>query len=874
MLTAGTRLGPYEILSSLGRGGMGEVYRARDTRLDRIVAVKILSGDRANDPQFRERFEREARAVSSLNHPHICALYDVGSQGNVSFLVMECIEGESLAVRLERGALPATEALRYAIEIAGALDAAHRRSIVHRDLKPGNVMITKAGAKLLDFGLAKVRVMNAASDNTVTMAVTTEGSIVGTFQYMSPEQLEGRDADARSDIFAFGATLYEMLTGKGAFSGSSQASLIGAIMRAEPPWTNIPPMLDRVVRTCLAKSPDDRWQSARDLENELHWIQEGGPVPQTPQARPRRPWFWIASTLIAGLAAVTFGTAPLRQDKAVSPHPLQFSVVPPDGATLTVDAVPQISPDGESVIFSATAGAQSQLYLHSLVNGTTRAMPGTINTPGLRTVWSFDSRSFLARFTDGGFFLMEVAGGPPQSIALSEFTGYYSWGPAGILGANGREVHLYAPDGSSVRTLKSGSKGFFNVPSWLPGTHWLIYNEATDINVLNGQQSVHALSLDGKQDRTLMTAAGPAIYGEPGYLLFLRGSVLMAQAFDPKRLELRGAPAPIVDPVGYTSRTALGAYSVSENGVLAYRPGDDLTHSQLVWRDRSGNQLGALGGPAEYSGPALSPDGKRLAVSIRDPSTHTRDIWVFDLARNTPSRLTFDPADDLNPTWSPDGTRIAFTSDRRGVRALYARDASGAGTDEMLLNTDIPNHAEDWSRDGRWIAFNRGIPSHGISIYSLETRKAEVFLDSQFTVDQAQFSPDGHWLAYRSFENGRAEIFVRPFMRGKDGGLKGSGSKSQISTEGGVEPFWRGDGKELFFCTLDLKIMAVDIAEEKGAIVAGIPHKLFSARVGSLARNRWLAAPDGKKFLVVQLPETKPVTSFTVVVNWPSLVKR
>jgi Tol biopolymer transport system component len=346
----------------------------------------------------------------------------------------------------------------------------------------------------------------------------------------------------------------------------------------------------------------------------------------------------------------------------------------------------------------------------------------------------------------------------------------------------------------------------------------------------------------------------------------------MAQAFDPKRVEIRGAPKPVVD-VGTDPRSGNGAYSVSTNGILAFRPGDDLDSSRLVWLDRSGRPLGTVGDPANYSAPALSPDGKRLAVGIRDPSTRTRDIWVFDLVRNSPSRLTFDPADDLNPTWSPDGSRIAFTSDRRGVRALYVKEA-GTGTDEMLMDTEIPNHVEDWSRDGRWIVFNRGLPSRGISIFSVETRKAESFLDSQFTVDQARFSPDEHWLAYRSFENGRAEIFVRPFAPGNGVARNGSSREWPISTQGGLEPFWRDDSKELFFCSLDGKIMAVDIAEERGAIVAGIPHALFPVRLGAVARNRWLATPDGETFLVVQVPEAKAVTSFTVILNWPSLLKK
>ena len=879
MLAAGTRLGPYEIQSPLGQGGMGEVYRARDTRLDRTVAIKVLPGHRAGDPQFRERFEREARAVSSLNHPNICVLHDFGNDGGVAYLVMECLEGETLAARLERGPLPLAEALRYAIEIASALDAAHRRGVVHRDLKPGNIMLTKAGAKLLDFGLAKVRALTTtAAEHTATLTVTTEGSLVGTFQYMSPEQLEGREADARSDIFAFGATLYEMLTGQRAFTGASQASLIAAIMSAQPgPVSSgqpaVPPPVDRVVRLCLAKAPDDRWQSAHDLAEELRWIQEGAALPAPTSSKPRALLPWIAAAVL-GLAATMLAVTLLRQEKPAPPVSMQFSVGPPEGTTLFPDSRPTVSPDGELVLLNATAGGQTRLYLHSLVTGNTRAIPGSEGA-GF-PFWSPDSRSFLAHMENGALARFDLNGTPPQVLPLSFSTLYISWGSTGVVSANRELVYRFAADGSGSRLLKRELNDLFSFASWLPGERWLLYNALPPGSAPSApSRSIHALSADGKVDRPLGTTGGSAIYTAPGYLLFLRGSVLMAQVFDAKRLELRGVPMPVANHIGAVSYSNLGAFSVSSNGVLAFLPGVLRSDSQLTWVDRSGKVLGMVGEPADYSSPALSPDGTRLAVGIRDVATQMRDIWVFDLSRNASSRLTFDPADDLNPTWSPDGSRIAFTSDRRGIRSIFTKTASGTGEDELLLEAKLASNVEDWSPDGRWMLFNQGVPSRGIWAISPETRKREAVEENSFVVDEARFSPDGRWVAYRSLESGRPEIYVRPFLPGAAQGPKGSSGKWPISTHGGEEPQWRADGKELFFISpAPTQIMAVGITEKDHAIVAGIPHALFPVRVGERVRNRWLATPDGKKFLVVQVPEPKPATSFTVILNWPSLLKK
>ena len=892
-LTPGTRLGPYQIQSPLGAGGMGEVWKARDTRLERTVAIKVLPSALASFPDLRARFEREAKAISTLQHPHICTLYDIGSQNGIDFLVMEHLEGETLAERLTRGPLPLDQALKTGIEVADALDKAHRAGIVHRDLKPGNIMLTKAGAKLMDFGLAKSALPagEPMTQDTPTRSLTApaspaspltqKGTIVGTFQYMAPEQLEGREADARSDVFAFGATLYEMLTGQRAFQGASYASLIAAIMSADPaPVSSVQPLanpaLDRVVRRCLAKDPDDRWQTARDLWQELVWIQEGGSQAGASavagaRGRPQARMAWAVAGVFA-VTAIMLAVLLPRQETPV-PRPLRFTVSAPEGTL--VQGRPTISPDGDNILFGAVGGQlqQFQLYLHSFATGATHPLAGAEGATA--AYWSFDSRSFML-LRDGVLTRMDLSGGQLQSLQLPFMAAYSTWGPQGIVSAGGGILQWFQPDGSGVRQLRApGPKdpGGLAYPSLLPGSQWLMYNSRSAGNA--SPSIVHLMTIDGKTDRTRFTADSPAIYGAPGYILYLRGSVLMARPLDPKAGDLRGDGVPLVEGVAFgTSGSGIGAFTVSENGVLVYRPGSAAADAHLVWFDRAGKDLGTVGSAAEYSGPALSPDGSRLAVGIRDPAAQTRDIWVFDLARGTATKLTFDPKDDFNPVWSPDGSRIAFSSDRRGARDLYIKSASGTGEEELLLESDRNKNAEDWSRDGRWFAYNEAAPGAGNDIWtlSLDTRKPRPFLRTRFNEDEASFSPDGKWIAYRSAESGRSEVYVQPFAESAPG-AKG---KWVVSNAGGLEPQWRGDGKELFYTSLQTpaRIMAVDIEARNGAIVAGIPHPLFETRLPARGRNSWVVTRDGKRFLAIVPIEQKPANTLNVILNWPSLLRR
>jgi len=868
-LSPGDKLGPYEILAPIGSGGMGTVYRARDPRLNRNVAIKTSA------EQFTERFDREARAIAALNHPHICQIYDVGPD----YLVMELIDGQPL-----NGPLPLDLTLKYGAQICDALDAAHRKGIAHRDLKPANILVTRHGIKLLDFGLAKTATgplkPGNSPDDIVTKVLTGKTEIVGTLHYMSPEQLHGQcgEVDVRTDIFSFGLLLYEMLTGRRAFDGPSPASVIAAIIeRPAPSISSVAPRaLDRVFERCLAKDPDDRWQTARDLRQELVWLQEGGSQAGAPavagvRRKPHARIAWAAAGAFA-VTAIVLAALLLRQEKPV-PRPVRFTINAPEGTGLYLVGQPVISPDGENILFGA-GGGQLQMYLHSLATGATRALTGTEGATG--AYWSFDSRSFMV-LRDGGLARLDLNGGQLQSLQLPFPAASSAWGPQGIFAAGGGILRWFQPDGSGLRQVRApGPKepGGLAYPSLVPDSQWLLYNARVAVGITTSPSFIHLMTVDGQTDRTLFTADSAAIYGAPGYILYLRGSVLMARPLDPKTGKLGGDAVPLVEGVAPGIGGNIGAFTVSGNGVLVYRPGNGAADAHLVWFDRAGKNLGTVGSAADYSGPALSPEGSRLAVGIRDPAAQARDIWVLDLARGAATKLTFDPKDDFNPVWSPDGSRIAFSSDRRGARDLYIKSASGTGEEELLLETDRNKNAEDWSRDGRSFAYNEAVPGANNDIWTLsfDARKPQPFLQTRFNEDEAKFSPDGKWIAYRSAESGRSEVYVQPFAAS----ASGSRGKWVVSNAGGLEPQWRGDGKELFYTSLETpaKVMAVDIEAKNDAILAGRPHPLFETRLPTGGRNRWVVTRDGKKFLAVVPIEQKPATTLNVILNWPSLLRK
>jgi Tol biopolymer transport system component/predicted Ser/Thr protein kinase len=872
------RLGPYEVLSPLGAGGMGEVYKARDTRLDRVVAIKVLPQHLSASAEVRQRFEREAKTISQLSHPHICALYDIGNQDGVEYLVMEYLEGETLADRLVRGALPLEQTLRYGIEIAGALDKAHRQGIVHRDLKPGNVMLTKSGVKLLDFGLARLQPSREAPAlhslsalPTEGKPLTQEGTILGTFQYMAPEQLEGREADVRTDIFALGAVLYEMVTGRKAFSGTSQASLITAIMSSEPaPIPAVqplaPPALDRIVRTCLAKDPEDRWQSAADLSREVRWIAEGSPagVAAAAPARGRSRREWVAWA-IAGvlLAAGLYLADELRQVKGIVRPAVHSFLVEPENTTFHLigdDAAPiALSPDGERAVF----GAGGKLWVESLRTGAAVPLAGT--EAGTFPFWSPDSRS-IGFFSEGKLKSMDATGGPPQTICSAPNSRGGAWSSSGVI--------VFAPDVRSglLRVPASGGvpAPLTNVdlklhtthrwPHFLPDGQHVLYLAANHAKPQSDQSGIYVTSLDGKENRRLLSGFGSAQYAS-GWLLLVRDTSLVGLRFDPGRLSISGEPVRIAENVNFDSGVWRGTFTASGNGVLAYQLAQGAGRGQLTWFDFSGRRLGTVGEPSQAYSPRISPDGRRASVVLGDPNN---DIWIYELERGVRTRLTTDGLVNVSPLWSRNGAQILFSFQAGpGEFVLSTMASDGSGQRRDLYRSRDRIEPTDWSPDGRALLCAKGnIGAFQMWVIPLAEPSRGFALVPGSTQNSGQFSPDGRWVAYMSRETGQYEVFVTPFPP--------SGAHWQVSANGGVQPHWSADGRELYFVSRSAEMMAASVNGRGPRFEVGQVRPLFRVNIYTGPRTEVLGydvSPDGKRFLVNSAGEAG-VPRVALVTNW------
>ena len=895
-IATATRLGPYEIIAPVGAGGMGEVYRARDTRLGRDVAVKVLPSSYADNKERLQRFEQEACAAGALNHPNILSIHDIGTHNGSPYVVSELLEGETLRERLNGSVLPARKAIDYARQIAQGLAAAHEKGIIHRDLKPENLFIVRDGrVKILDFGLAKLT--GAADVQTQTdiptrRVDTDPGVVMGTVGYMSPEQLQGKTLDHRSDIFSFGAIFYEMLSGRRAFHGESAAETMSAILKEDPPDLsetnkNIAPALERVVHRCLEKNREARFHSASDLAFALDALSGASSISgQTATAiasvweRPKRRerLLWIGATALlalALLAALPFVIAYLRSKPAIESHATRFFVFPPEKATLTGGGQ-HISPDGQRIVFRANgADGKALLWTRSLDSLTAQPLAGTEDP--INPFWSPDSR-FVGFFTGASKLKrIEFTGGPAQTLADTQGGGGGTWNRDGtIVYARTFGDRLYrvpATGGAAnpVTTLDESRKETAHLwPYFLPdGRHFLYLARS----VQRGNTGIYVGALDSNERKLLVNADSSPVYAPPGFLLYLRERTLMAQPFDANKLELTGEPFPIAEQVGYNAVNGRAFFSASETGILAFLS-SSAPNTQLVWFDRAGKQLALVGAPAADNGLRLSPDEKRLAVSRLDPQTGSADIWLIDLARNNPSRFTFDPANETAPVWSPDGSRIVFASNREGVANMYQRLSNGTGNDELLLKSAQPTGPYDWSQDGKFILFGMISSKTGSDIWLLPLfgdQKPTPFIETEFVETQPRFSPDDRWVAYTSNESGTYQVYVQSFPT--------SGGKWQVSTGGGAQPQWRRDGRELFYLAPDRKIMAVEVNGAGPTFVAGVPKPLFDVHVSTIfpgagGATYYEVTGDGQRFLVNTIAGDPTPVPLTVVLNWKAGLKR
>ncbi len=889
-LTSGSKLGPYEIQARIGSGGMGEVYRARDTRLGRDVAIKVLPENLSNDPELKQRLEREARAISSLNHPHICTLHDIGSQDGTEFLVMELLEGQTLSERLAKGPLPLDQVLKLGTEVAEALEKAHQQGIIHRDLKPANIMLTKAGAKLMDFGLAKPKIsigaqavshftpstptMNLATLTSASSPLTQKGSIVGTFQYMAPELLQGADADARSDIFSLGCVLYEMLTGRRAFEGKSQLSVFTAILEKDPdPITSTQPltpqMLDLIVRGCLAKDPAERFQSAHDVAINLRSVASLRPLPpEKPSPAGHRVW-WIAGIAAAVVVGALAGfllhhPAPVGTSirAVINPPPETHFRLASD-----VAGPPVLSPDGAFLAFTATgADAKTSLWVRAMNAGDAHPLADT--SDAIFPFWSPDSRS-IGFFANGKLRTIELGASTAQTLCDSQLGRGGAWSTKGVIVFSPSPIAALSQisaTGGSVTALTKLDPSQYSSHRWpffLPdGKHFLYFAMNHNPSQLSNNGIFYA-SIDGRENRLVLHSQSNGVYAA-GYLLFNRGDQLMAQPFDPAKGELSGEPQTVSAGVLNDVSTWHTSVSATDNGLIIYANGSS-GGVELVWLDRTGKQISvAADNLQNLSNATLSPQADRVALTL---DSGVNDIWSLDLARGVRTRLTFGPTGNTFPVWSPDGKWIAYSSLRVSAGGIYRKLADGTGSEELLVPEPkgIIITPTDWSHDGKTLFYSPSVLTQKeVGIWALpldgDRKPREIIANG----NNATLSPNGHWLAYSSTESGRLEIYVSAYGSGQ--------GKWQVSPNGGQVPHWSADGKEIYYFDLNQSIVAIPVKEVGGALEFGAPKALVNQWT-VLTIPFYCISPDGKRLLMERVSQqvNQPVTLMT---NFTAGLKR
>ena len=893
-MTPGTRLGRYEIRSKIGEGGMGEVYQGRDTQLGRDVAVKVLPTTVSIDSDRLRRFEQEASAASALNHPNILVVHDIGTHDGTTYVVSELLEGETLRKRIGGTPMAQRRAIDYALQMAHGLAAAHEKGIIHRDLKPDNIFITNDGrVKILDFGLAKLTQLdgNQPQTNVPTRRVDTDpGAVMGTVGYMSPEQLKGRPVDQRTDIFSFGAILYEMLSGRRAFHGGSAAETMSAILKEDPPElsdTNksVSPGLERLVNHCLEKNPSERFHSARDLAFALEALPGSGTAStQTAtvidlpykrrHAREWLPWIVTAAAILFAVLALLWPYF-RRPSTYEEGNASRFTIELP--AKAVTIGPPVVSPDGRRLVYRLnTEDGKELLWIRPLESLDARPIAGTEG--GTQPFWSPDSRS-VGFFAGNKVKKVDLAGGAPQTLCDAPTNTGGTWGPTGVIVfAHGPGDGIYrvaTSGGAPVRiTQVNASLGELehSWPQFLPdGRHFIYFARSAQPE----NSAIYVASLDDPNSRRLVQVHSSAAYASPGYILYVRDSTLVAQPFDAEKREFTGEAVPIAEDVARNPVNGRGFFSVSDKGILSLRTGG-VARNQLMWFDRAGKQLEVFTSPGNYAAPALSPDEKTVAVSRVDFQTLTgSDIWLVDWARGAQVRFTTDPANDSYPVWSPSGDRIVFVSSRAGLTGIYQKLTNTEGHEEPLVASPESKISPQWSPDGRFILYSQINPTTNVDLLLLEVsgdRSVKPFLQTNFIEAQGRFSPDGRWVAYISNETGRFEVYIQGFPSG--------GAKVAVSTGGGSQPQWRSDGRELYYYTPDRKLMAVEVTEEGSTFKIGAARPLFELRISGAGIDRgfpgigyYTVTRDGKRFVVAGSPDNQDPQQITVVVNWTADLK-